>query len=279
MSNKNLLDLISNKSQMITRNGIVVNVINLNIQSVNECRNIFRKISCVYAWQNKFDNKIYIGSAINLWRRFLSYKNSFLSKEKKNNIKLIRANKKYGFGSIQLFILEIINKDKSELKLREQFFLDMLRPFDKNGYNISKSSDRPLHCKLSKLGRKKIKLRHTGENSEMSKLKDEEIILIKEMLFKNISLREISLKFKVSKTVISNICRNKTWTHIKASNEVEKFLEQKTKNQKQKYKHLIPEIVNLLKNGSKMIDLSKKYNIKYTTINNIKIRYLNRISN
>jgi len=275
MSNLNLLNLIGNSDQIITSNGHIVNTINLNIEDIKECRNIFSKISCIYIWQNQFDKKIYIGSAINLWRRFLSYKNSFSLKDGRNNLKLIRANKKYGFGSIKIHILEIINKDKLQLKIREQYFLDALNPFDKNGYNISKSSDRPLNCKLSKNGRKKIKLRHTGENSEMSKLKNEDVLEIKNMLFLGIyTLHDISSKYGVSKTVVSNICSNKTWTHIKSSEEVEQFLKNKTITQKQKYKHLIPEIVQLLKQGSRMIDLSIKYKIKYTTINNIKIRYL-----
>lgn len=274
MSNFNPFDLIGNDNHITTSNGDVVNTINLNIQNIQECRSIFNKISCIYVWHNKFDGKIYIGSAINLWRRFLSYKNSFSSKEGRNNLKLIRSNKKYGFGSIKIYILEIINKDKMLLKNREQYFLDALNPFNKNGYNISKSSERPLNCKLSKAGRRKIKLRHTGENSEMSKLKNEDILEIKNMLFNNFTLNDISMKYGVSKTVISNICRNKTWTHIKSSQEVEEFLNRKTATQKQKYKHLIPEIVELLKVGSRMIDLSIKYNMKYTTINNIKVRYL-----
>jgi group I intron endonuclease len=274
MSNLNSIDLIGNDDHIITLNGDIVNTINLNIKNINECRNIFNKISCVYIWQNKFDRKIYVGSAINLWRRFLSYKNSFSSKIGRNNLKLIRASKKYGFGAIKIYILEIINKDKIQLKIREQHFLDTLNPFNKNGYNISKSSDRPLNCKLSKKGRRKIKLRHTGENSEMSKLKNEDILEIKNLLFKNFTLHDISIRYGVSKTVISNICRNKTWTHIKSSQEVEEFLKEKAITQKQKYKHLIPKIVELLKAGSRMIDLSIKYNIKYTTINNIKIRYV-----
>ena len=108
----------------------------------------------------------------------------------------------------------------------------------------------------------------------MSKLKNEDILEIKNLLFKNFTLHDISIRYGVSKTVISNICRNKTWTHIKSSQEVEEFLKEKTITQKQKYKHLIPKIVELLKVGSRMIDLSIKYNIKYTTINNIKIRYV-----
>ena len=40
----------------------------------------------------------------------------------------------------------------------------------------------------------------------------------------------------------------------------------------------ISEIVELLKQGHRMIDISKKYNIKYPTLNNIKIRYITRQS-
>lgn len=268
------LDLISDSPDILTPKGTLVKLINLKFNTPQECRKALKGMSCIYVWYNTKNKKIYIGSAVDLWRRFLSYKLSFEKGEGKVNIRLINAFKLHGSSTIKMGVLEIMDRDKNKLKLREQFYLDHLLPFDEFGYNISKSANRPLNCELSEAGRLRIKERHTGENSEMAKLNDRKVLDIKEKLFLGLTLREIAEEYRVSSTVISNIARSKTWSHIKCSNEIESFLKEKTIRQKQKYVHLIPEIVQLLSKGEKMIDISKKYNIKYTTINNLKIRYL-----
>lgn len=272
----NLLNLISDRLKIELPNGQFLFLINFKFNSISECRKVFKNISCVYVWHNLKTGKVYIGSAVNLWRRFLSYKQSFLFNKEKNNIGLKRACKKYGVENIKIGILEIINKDKKLLKRREQFYLDTVKPFKNIGYNISRSADRPLNCVLSQEGRKKIKERHTGENSEMSKLKNEDILNIKQLLFEGKGIRIIAFKYKVSTTVVSNIARGKTWSHIKASDVIEKFLKERAFSLKHKLGPLIPEIVELLKQGHRMIDISKKYKIKYPTLNNIKIRYITR---
>ncbi len=278
MDKFNLLNLISDHSKIEMTNGQSLLLINFKFNSIDECRKAFKNISCIYVWHNLKTGRIYIGSAVNLWRRFLSYKQSFLFDKEENNIGLKRACKKYGVENLKIGILEIINKDKKLLKQREQFYLDTIKPFKNIGYNISRSADRPLNCTLSRRGRKKIKERHTGENSEMSKLKNEDILNIKHSLFEGIGIKILAFKYKVSTTVISNIARGKTWSHIRASDTVESFLKERASSLKHKLGPLIPEIVELLKQGHRMIDISKKYNIKYPTLNNIKIRYITRQS-
>ena len=53
-----------------------------------------------------------------------------------------------------------------------------------------------------------------GESSGMSKLTDAEVLMIRELRSCGIFLQELSDRFGVSKSVISNISRYKTWTHI-----------------------------------------------------------------
>jgi group I intron endonuclease len=67
---------------------------------------------------------IYVGSSINLSRRFTNYFNiSYLSK---NNLIISRALIKYGFSNFSLEILEYC--DKSVLLKREQHYMDILKP-------------------------------------------------------------------------------------------------------------------------------------------------------
>jgi len=278
VSKFNILNLISEESEIKTTTGQSLLLVNFKFNSIFECRKTFKNISCIYVWYNLKTKRIYIGSTVNLWRRFLSYKESLLFNKENNNIGLKRACKKHGVESLKLGILEIVNKDKKLLKQREQLYLDTVKPFKNIGYNISRSADRPLNCSLSKEGRRKVKERHTGENSEMSKLKNEDILKIKESLFSGVGIKAIALKYKVSTTVISNIARGKTWSHIKACDDIENFLKERSFSLKHKLGPLIPEIVELLKQGRRMIDISKEYNIKYPTLNNIKIRYITRPS-
>ena len=53
-----------------------------------------------------------------------------------------------------------------------------------------------------------------GESSGMSKLTDAEVLMIRELRSCGIFLQELADRFGVSKSVISNISRYKTWTHV-----------------------------------------------------------------
>jgi len=72
--------------------------------------------------------KIYVGSSVNLGRRFRDYYNyTFLEGEiKKNNSIIYKALVKYGYSSFKLEILE--NCEPNILIEREQYYLDLLNP-------------------------------------------------------------------------------------------------------------------------------------------------------
>lgn len=83
---------------------------------------------------NKVTGDTYIGSAVNLSRRFREYFSlNFLNKEVLKNKSIVyRALLKYGYINFSLEILEFT--DKSSVIEREQFYLDTLKP----SYNICK---------------------------------------------------------------------------------------------------------------------------------------------
>lgn len=265
----NNLTKIIYKNSTIKIDKRIIPVIPINVNDNYDLRSFLRHKSGIYCWFNVKNKKIYIGSAVCLWRRFLSYKNSFITK-KRNNIKLIRAFSQDP-SSIKFCILKILNNDKITLKNYEQFLIDTLIPFDERGYNISKSAFRPLHCEISKEGRKKIKERHTGENSEMSKLKNVDVLKIKKALSKGTPLKILSSKYGVSTTVISNIKRGLTWTHIKSTPEIEtKLKELSHKKKRFLTKDLIRTIKQDFNNGLRSFEIAKKYGLVYSTVHSIK---------
>ena len=88
----------------------------------------------IYKWTNKLNNECYVGSSINLWRRFLNYFNLSYLSNVKNNLIISRALIKYGYSNFSLEILEYCKL--SEAVLREQYYLDLLKP----EYNILKTA-------------------------------------------------------------------------------------------------------------------------------------------
>lgn len=92
----------------------------------------------IYKIINKINDKFYLGSAKDIDSRFQRHLWD-LGRKKHHNIHLQRAYNKYGKDS---FRLEVIEKClESLLLIREQFYLDTLKPYDfKIGYNIGRSA-------------------------------------------------------------------------------------------------------------------------------------------
>lgn len=86
------------------------------------------KITCIV------NNKIYIGSAVNLKVRWKRHQNE-LKKNKHVNIILQNTYNKYGIDKFIFKIIEIVD-DTNILFEREQFYLDTFKPFGKYGFNI-----------------------------------------------------------------------------------------------------------------------------------------------
>lgn len=89
------------------------------------------KITCVV------NNRIYIGSAKNFRIRFNRHLND-LKNNKHINTHLQRAFDKYGIDNFKFEILE--ECESSKLLETEQIYLDKLKPYNENGFNIGKSS-------------------------------------------------------------------------------------------------------------------------------------------
>jgi hypothetical protein len=81
--------------------------------------------SGIYMWVNTINNKRYVGSSVDLHRRFSAYYSvAYLTKY--NNIIIHRALLKYGYSAFSLHILEYCNRE--DLLSREQYYMDLYKP-------------------------------------------------------------------------------------------------------------------------------------------------------
>ena len=94
----------------------------------------------IYLWINKVNGKKYVGSSINLKRRFLEYYNiNRLTRGK--SMAINRSLLRYGFSKFSLHILEFC--DIKNLMIREKYYINKIRP----EYNILKDPGSPSRGK------------------------------------------------------------------------------------------------------------------------------------
>ena len=99
------------------------------------------KIKCIV------DDKIYIGSSMNIEKRWDTHIKS-LRANKHRNPHLQNSFNKYGEKSFIFGIIEYCNLD--DILIREQFYLDLYRPYDRyRGFNNCKKTYRlQAHCRV-----------------------------------------------------------------------------------------------------------------------------------
>jgi group I intron endonuclease len=115
----------------------------------------------IYKITNKKTKKIYIGSSINVFRRWVEHKVK-LNKNTHINNKLQNSWNKYGDDNFTFSIIEECEKD--QLIVREQFYLDKLLKssdpdsffFNKMGYNILTRAGNTLGYKFSESTKNKM---------------------------------------------------------------------------------------------------------------------------
>lgn len=142
--------------------------------------------SGIYCIRNIINNKMYIGSAKNFQNRKTRHFRS-LEKNNHHSILLQRAYNKYGKEN---FVFEVLEECEYEKVLEiEQIYLDNLKPFDGNGYNVSRGAtscvcvgkNNGMYGKSAMRGRK-----HTEESkkkmSEAQKNKNHKKIYCKEII-------------------------------------------------------------------------------------------------
>lgn len=134
--------------------------------------------SAIYRILNKTTNKYYIGSAVNVKRRWYKHR-LLLSANKHGNPYLQNAWNKYGEESFIFEVLEYVlqgSLSKSEFRVpllaREQYYKDLYKSYDrKYGYDICKVAGSRLGTRHSDETKKKLSLirleKYTGKNHPM----------------------------------------------------------------------------------------------------------------
>jgi len=109
--------------------------------------------SGIYMLTNKLTNDMYIGQSADISKRFKNYFNLSYIKSK-NSFIISRALIKYGYSNFSVTILEY--SDKSELIIKEQYYLNKLNP----QYNILKIAGSSRGFKHSEETKLKISAAH-----------------------------------------------------------------------------------------------------------------------
>lgn len=180
-------------------------------------------VSGVYQIRNVINNKIYIGSSKNIYKRWKTHI-SRLKYNKHCNSYLQSAWNKYGEDNFEFSILEEVN-NLDELKNLEQYYIDTLQPFEDRGYNLCKSTKSYMfERKMPDEWYKKIKQKKSEEHilhMRQGSIKKKSVIVFDKYgnyLFTSISVGEtiemLNNKYNITanKGVISGCCRHKYYT-------------------------------------------------------------------
>lgn len=128
--------------------------------------------SGVYKIVNTLNNKVYIGSSVNIKSRKYSHFEQ-LSLNNHHSSHLQRAYNKYGKENFKLEIIECVEKladieiFKRILLTREQYWINLFKSYDRNfGYNISPTAGSPLGVKQTEETRRKVGLASLGRSTK-----------------------------------------------------------------------------------------------------------------
>ena len=113
----------------------------------------------IYAIKNKITNKMYIGQAINIQKRFISHKKSLI-KKMHHSIKLQNSWNKYGEENFEFLIIEKCLID--ELNSREIYWINHYNSHNK-GYNCTKGGNGTYGYKFTNEQLKKLSKSHKGQ--------------------------------------------------------------------------------------------------------------------
>lgn len=219
--------------------------------------------SGIYVILNIKNNKVYVGSSIKCWTRWRDHLRTLRSNKHKNK-HLQSAWTKYGEENFKFYFIELV--EKTEVKLREQFYMDKLKVcIPKYGYNkyplaesggrvtskpeewrkaqsermkgnsFAKGNKRTkesiekqiLRMKGKKLSKEHIekmslsqkgkpRLYTVGSNNYNAKLKEGQVLNIKNMVVLGFPPIIIAKLLKITQNQVYNV-KSGSWKHIKST--------------------------------------------------------------
>lgn len=222
-----------------------------------------KKISGIYQIKNIINNKIYIGSSVdikNRWQKHISE----LRRGKHSNKHLLESYKTHGEQNFEFSILEEV-KELDNLILKEQYYLDFYKSYEKeNGYNLRKIADSNYGYKHTKESIEKFRTASTGK-THTEEVKKRISLANKGRIFSE----ETKLKMSLAKKGKSN-----HWKGKKRTEKQKKFISDMAKkrigelNSNSKLKKTDIEIIKFMFfNEKKYInDIARRFNVSRSTI-------------
>lgn len=117
----------------------------------------------IYAIRHLASDRIYIGSAVNFFKRWKSHRDGF-RKESHCNQHLQAAWKKYGEDAFAFEVVEMVDLAQ-DLIAREQHWIDHFQSSDQaKGYNLSPTAGSPLGVKHSEETRRRMSEAQRGKS-------------------------------------------------------------------------------------------------------------------
>lgn len=153
----------------------------------------------IYMFENKVNNKKYIGQSRSIETRKRAHYNCSLNTSYNGyETKFYRALRKYGYNNFEFSILELCSTE--ELNDRERHFIEFYNSF-KNGYNSSIGGD--------------VVASGYGEDHHQAVLTEEEILIIKKELLSTTKTQyELAEIFRITQSEISMINNGLRWAHV-----------------------------------------------------------------
>lgn len=122
--------------------------------------------SAVYLWLNLLNGKIYVGSTVDLYRRFRQYRSAH--KKNADTMPLHYAMNRDGFENFELIILERVDNHDMLLR-REQSWMDHLKSYNPRiGYNMLRHAKSRLGARASEESCNRISLSKIGANNRLA---------------------------------------------------------------------------------------------------------------
>lgn len=201
----------------------------------------------IYCIENKLNNKIYIGKSKNPKQRWLNHKSIAKGGYNNPNFSYIHKSLAKHINNIdEIFTFHIVESYETEQESynAEKEWIIYLKSQNVILYNLSEGGEgfksgkehpnwsKPLavdiKMKISKKNKGKIRTpeqienlskskigKHIGEFGNNSKLKENQVLIIKNLILQGISEQEIAIHFNVSKHTIHDIKYQRTWKHLK----------------------------------------------------------------
>ena len=233
------------------------------------------RIMCIYKIYCLSNYKIYIGSSMNVSKRW-QYHIQDLKKGSHRNNYLQHAWNKYGEENFVFSIIETI-EDKNELVNREQYWMDYYQSHNLDiGFNLCPTAESQLGHKWTNEQKKKQSERMKGKMSSeearklksyqgdnpAAKLSKDDVINVVKKYNNGETPKDIANSLGLTScTTVRNIIHRKTWTDI--TDQMEILYRKRTP-----CKHLsinveiILKIREKYKNGYTPLQISKELNLK-----------------